>query len=389
MMKLSEVQITKARIATSFMFLVCGLAYSSWAPMVPYAKARLELSEAALGMILLAFGIGALVSMPLTGWAVHRFGSRKITAFVAPCMIALLPLLAVASTNLMLTGLLFLFGATGGALNVSMNSQAAAVEAHLGRPILSGFHCLFSFGGLVGAGLMSLLLEFEFSLLTSSLCLFALMIILSLTNCSRMLPSEADIRVESSGQFRMPQGRALLYGSICFILFLAEGAMLDWGAVSLRTIHGYEASMAGIGYAIFSVAMSIGRFSGNSLIMRFGPVAIMRTGALLAASGLFLTVNAPWHYSELLGFLLIGFGAANIVPIMFGAAGKLTDISASLALTIVITMGYTGMLLGPAFIGFVAEATTLSFALGGIAILLIGVALSATAIAPKQSVVSA
>jgi MFS family permease len=160
--------------------------------------------------------------------------------------------------------------------------------------------------------------------------------------------------------------------------------MLDLGAVSLRTIQGYEASMAGIGYAIFSVAMSIGRFSGNALITRFGAVLIMRVGALLSATGLFLAVNAHWYHLELLGFLLIGFGAANIVPIMFGAAGKLTDISASLALTIVITMGYTGMLLGPAFIGFVAEATTLSFALGGIAFLLFGVALSAAAVAPKQ-----
>ncbi|MBA3239077.1 MAG: MFS transporter [Parachlamydiaceae bacterium] len=384
MFKFPTVQVEKARVATSFMFLVSGLAYSSWAPMVPYAKARLELNEATLGLILLAFGIGALISMPLTGWAVHRFGSRIISTTVAPLMIALLPLLAIAPTNMMLAALLFVFGATGGAMNISMNSQAAAVEAHLGKPILSGFHCLFSFGGLLGAGLMSLLLEYGLSLLTSSICLFILMITLSLWNCRKLLPSEADIRVAASSQFRLPQGRVLFYGSICFILFLVEGAMLDWGAVSLRTIQGYEASMAGIGYAIFSVAMAIGRFSGNVLITRFGTVLMMRAGALLAATGLFLAVNAHWYYLELLGFLLIGFGAANIVPIMFGAAGKLTDISASFALTIVITMGYTGMLLGPAFIGFVAEATTLSFALGGIAFLLVGVALSATAVAPKQ-----
>jgi predicted MFS family arabinose efflux permease len=202
------------------MFLVSGLAYSSWAPMVPYAKARLELNEATLGLILLAFGIGALISMPLTGWAVHRFGSRTISSIVAPLMIALLPLLAIAPTNMILAGLLFAFGAAGGAMNVSMNSQAAAVEAHLGKPILSGFHCLFSFGGLLGAGLMSLLLENGLSLFVSSVCLFTFMISLTLWNCRKLLPSEADIRVATSSQFRLPQGRVLFYCSNCFIILL-------------------------------------------------------------------------------------------------------------------------------------------------------------------------
>lgn len=383
-MKPTEIQTAKARIATSFMFLVCGLAYSSWAPMVPYAKARLELGEATLGMILLAFGIGALITMPITGWAVHRFGSRRISAIAAPTMVALLPLLAIAPSSLLLTILLFAFGAAGGALNVSMNSQATAVETHIGRPVLSGFHCLFSLGGLVGAGVMSLLLASGLTLLSSILCLLVIMGALILWNARQLLPSEADIRVAAKSKFTMPSGRVFFYGAVCFILFLAEGSMLDWGAVLLRSVHDYEVSMAGIGYAIFSVAMSIGRMSGNTLISRFGAVSLVRAGGFLAAAGFFLTVNGNLPYSELLGFLLIGFGAANIVPIMFGAAGRLSDISASVALTIVITMGYTGMLLGPAFVGVVAEMTTLPIALSGIALLLLGVALSASKITAKS-----
>ncbi len=387
MQKPTEIQTAKARIATSFMFLVCGLGYSSWAPMVPYAKSRLELGEASLGLILLAFGIGALIAMPLTGWAVHRFGSRRISTIAAPSMIALLPLLAIAPSSIMLAILLFAFGAAGGALNVSMNSQATAVETHIGKPVLSGFHCLFSLGGLGGAGLMSLLLASGFTLLSSTLFLVAMMGTLILWNCGQLLPSEADIRAVSKSQFSMPPARVFFYGAVCFILFLAEGSILDWGAVLLRSVHGYEVSMAGIGYAVFSVAMSIGRFTGYKLISRFGPVSLVRTGGFLAAAGFFLTVDENLPYSELFGFLLIGFGAANIVPIMFGAAGRLTDISASVALTIVITMGYTGMLLGPAFVGLIAEMTTLPVALSGIALLLIGVAFSASKIAPQRCLV--
>ncbi len=383
----SEIQLNKARIATSFMFLVCGLAYSSWAPMVPYAKARLELGEAALGIILLAFGIGALIAMPITGWTVHRFGSRKIAIIASLCMVVLLPLLAIAPSSLWLTVILFVFGSAGGALNVSMNSQASAVETHIGKPVISGFHCLFSLGGLLGAGIMSLLLERGFSLSFSILCLVAAMALLILFNCRQLLPSQMDIRAVSKEKFSMPPGRVFLYGAICFILFLAEGSMLDWGAILLRSNHGYDVSMAGIGYAIFSVAMAIGRFSGNRLIMLFGSVSLVRAGGFLAAAGFFLSVYGGFPYSELIGFLMIGFGAANIVPIMFGAAGRVTDISASFALTIVITMGYTGMLLGPAFIGLLAEATTLPIALGSIAVLLVGVAFCASKVSTQQNMI--
>jgi fucose permease len=235
---------------------------------------------------------------------------------------------------------------------------------------------------------MSLFLAFGLTLLTSTLCLFAFMISTALWNYPHLLGSKADVRATAKKQFAFPQGRVFFYGIICFILFLAEGSMLDWGAVLLHSTHGYEVSMAGIGYAIFSVAMSIGRFTGDRLITAFGPIFILRAGTLLAAVGIFMAVTVNVYYLELFGFLFVGFGAANIVPIMFGAAGRLPDISASVALTIVITMGYTGMLLGPAFIGIVAELMTLSVALGGIALLLVGIALNANALSTQNENIS-
>lgn len=381
----SNFQTSRSRRATSFMFLVCGLAYSAWAPMVPYLKADLELSESILGIILLAFGIGALITMPASGWAVHRYGSRKVTSIAAPSMIGLLPFLATASSPLMLTLLLFLFGAAGGAFNVSVNSQAAAVQAQIGRPITSTFHCLFSLGGLLGAGSMTLLLMGGFTLTTSTLSLFFLMLGLSLWHCRSLLPKEADVKAADSPVFSLPNRQVLFFGIVCFILFLAEGSMLDWGAIFLRSAYEYDAAIAGLGYAIFSVAMAMGRFFGDKLIVRFGPIFMVRMGGILASTGIFLMVATDVSPLELFGFFLIGLGASNIVPIVFSSAGNLPNISAGIALTMVITMGYTGMLLGPAFIGWVAELTTLSFALSGIAILLLGVGLSANKIAIAQA----
>ncbi|MBS0654195.1 MAG: MFS transporter [Verrucomicrobia bacterium] len=379
-LKPKENEVVRARVATSFIFLVSGLGYSSWAPMVPYAKANLELSEASLGLILLIFGIGGLVAMPMTGWAVHRFGSALITTLASLSMIVFIPLLAIAPTWEVLALLLFAFGVADGALNVSMNAQSVAVESHAGKPILSSFHCLFSLGGLLGAGIMSLLLKQEMTLFASALCLFLTMAAIVLCNCRNLLPARADIQTKESHTFSLPSGRVLFYGTVCFILFLAEGSMLDWGAVFLCSAHQYDPSIAGIGYATFSVAMAIGRLTGDRLISKFGRVMIVQSGGLFAASGLFLLVTCPTGYLELVGFFLIGLGASNIVPIIFGATGKLPNISPSVALTCVITMGYTGMLLGPAFIGWIAEVTTLSFALGCVATLLFAVGLTASKI---------
>lgn len=367
----------KACFATRLLFLVSGLGLSIWAPIVPFVKARLDLNDAELGLILLCFGVGALITMPLTGWLVHRFGSRNVTRIAAPLLVVMLPLLAIAPTPFLLSLILFLFGALEGTINVAVNAQAVAVEAKSNRPLMSGFHCLFSTGGLVGAAAMSVLLESGFDLLLSTISLAALMAIMVFSQTHHLLPSSEDIKVESQSKFVFPRGKILFYGALCFIMFLAEGAMLDWSAVFLRTEHGYETAVAGIGFAVFSVAMAIGRFTGDWLIQLFGPIKMIQTGGFLAASGLLMAVNLQWEHTELLGFLLIGFGAANIVPILFSAAGREPHTSPSVALTIVTTLGYAGLLLGPAIIGFVAQATTLSFALACLAILLIVVGLSA------------
>lgn len=377
--------IKKACIATRLIFLFSGVGIASWCPMVPCAKSRLDLSEADLGLVLLAFGLGALLTMPLTGWFVHRYGSRLITFTAGLILVCILPFLAIASSIFLLTILLFLFGAVEGALNVAMNSHAVLVEKKSERPLMSGFHCLFSFGGLVGAAALSLLLEAGFDLLTCALIVSAFLGLIIFTQSPHLI-SESDKSPSQKTKFVLPHGRVLLLGAFCFIFFLTEGAMLDWSAVFLRSTLNYDIATAGIGFAVFSIAMAIGRFFGDKLTHYFGPISIVRIGSSICAIGLLIAVNLHWGHMELLGFALIGFGASNIVPVLFSAAGSLSEVSTSVGLTIVTTFGYAGLLLGPAIIGFIAEATTLSIALTSVAFLVIAVGASARVVAREPRV---
>lgn len=370
---MEQKQWTRAFRATRLIFFLCGITIASWAPMVPFAKSRLDINDAELGLILLVFGIGALFTMPLTGWLIHRFGVRNIIVVSGLIMMGILPLLAFTASPILLSIFLFLFGASNGAMNVSMNSHAVAVEQTSSRPVMSGLHCFFSLGGLVGAGFLSFLLEADYDLFFSvSYIAIALMFTLITQFTSLLSPEDKG---KEKTEFSFPRGKVWLLASLCFMAFLAEGAMLDWSCLFLISTHGYQVSNAGLGYAAFAVAMAFGRFVGDRLTKRFGPVNILQFGSLLAASGLVLSVFGS--HLALGGFVLIGLGASNIVPVLFSAAGRLPGISPSLALTVVTTLGYTGILLGPALIGFAAQATSLSFAFICIALLLTAVTLNA------------
>lgn len=358
--------------AARLIFLAFGMGISSWAPMVPFAKERLGLDDAELGAVLLLFGLGALGTMPLTGFLVQRFGTRAIT-LASGCMTALLlPFLTVASTPVMLSAILFLFGAWTGALNVSINAQAVVIEQKSGGAIMSGFHCLFSTGGLLGALIVSTLLEQGISLFASSLVISVTIFLLLISQWRHLLGSEHEQKQtkNSTQLFVFPGIKVIILGMICFLSFMAEGSMLDWSAEFLRASRGYEAANAGIGYACFSIAMAFGRLVGDRVISRTSIYFVFQMGSFLAGCGFMMIVLFNVSYSELFGFCLIGLGASNIVPILFTSSGRFPETSASYALTIVTTLGYVGALIGPAFIGFLAQATTLSFAFASIAVLL-------------------
>jgi predicted MFS family arabinose efflux permease len=372
--------LARAIGATRLIFLLSGLAMAGWAPMVPYAKARLGLDEATLGLVLLALGGGSMVSMPLVGFLTHRFGSHRVIGVGGVLLCAALPLLVLAPSLAALVVALLYFGVMLGVVDVAMNAHAVAVEVRAARPLMSGFHGLFSIGGLLGAACISALLAVGVSLLMASLTLAALLLLIVLSQWGRLLddrqPALKEVVEAPRRSMRMP-GTVWLLGALCFVSFLAEGSMLDWSAVFLRDVRGVAAASAGIGYAAFSLAMALARITGDAVIARFGPQRTVRVGALVAATGFVLATWAPWPATTLLGFVLVGLGAANIVPLMFGAAGRLPGVPAGVAIATVTAVGYAGLLAGPALIGFLAHASSLSVALALVGGLLVLVALAA------------
>ena len=357
---------------------------AAWAPLVPYAKARLGLTEGALGLLLLCLGAGSLLAMPLTGALAARFGCRRVILASGAILALALPGLALAASPLQLGLTLLVFGAAIGTFDVCVNIQAVIIEKASGGALMSGFHALFSVGGFAGAGCMALLLWLGLDPAWACAVIVALLAALLLASAPHLL-REAEAGEPGAPLFVMPHGSVIVIGLLCFIVFLAEGSVLDWSALFLTGQRGVAASQGGLAYAAFAIAMTIGRFSGDRVVRRFGGQRVLLLGGLCAAGGFFLTVLAPSVGGALAGFVLVGLGAANIVPILFTAAGRQDAMPASLAISAITTLGYAGILAGPAVIGFVAHASSLNIAFAGLGCALLLVAASARVGAPAKN----
>ncbi len=357
----------QARGAVAAIFLVNGTAFASWVPHIPTVQQKLDLSPGVLGLALLAIAAGSLVSMPIAGWMVARHGSR-IVALVAGslyCAVVPLPLLAPSLSALVVT--LMLFGAFNGAMDVSMNAHGVAVERQIGRPIMSSLHAMFSIGGIVGAGSAVVLLPLGVTPIVHVGITVLLGFALMLMTARFLLPHAVDSGVEGP-HFVLPRGRLLVLGAMGFFILMTEGAMGDWTAVYLRMDLGAGAGLAGAGFAVFSAAMAVGRLTGDRLVAAFGPVAMVGWGAMLAALGLGGALLLHDPLAAILGFGLVGLGLANIVPILFSAAGRTPGMAPGAAIAAVTTAGYSGFLAGPPLVGFAAEWIGLPAALGLLAV---------------------
>ena len=361
------------QISTRVAFFIAGFGVAAWAPLVPFAKTRASLDEGTLGLLLLCLGVGSIIAMPASGALVARYGCRRPLIVSTLVMCLTLPMLAVISDLTLLGGALLLFGAGLGTLDCVVNIQAVIVERASGRPMMSGFHGLFSVGGIAGAGGVSALLSLGASPLTASLCVVALIAALLFYAA----PSFLSYGGKGDGPaFAIPHGVVLFIGILCFIVFLTEGAMLDWSAVFLTSVHGLDPSQAGLGYTAFATTMTIGRLMGDRIVQRLGNARIILFGGLLAGGGLALATLVPSWIAGIGGYALVGAGCSNIVPVLFTAVGRQKTMPEHVAVPAISTLGYAGILAGPAAIGFIAHATNLSVAMLGLAGLLVAVALS-------------
>lgn len=375
--------VVKAKMATKTMFLVCGLGIASWAPMVPNAKQRLNLDDANLGLLLLMLGFGAIAMMPVSGYLGHKYGNRIVILCATLVMAFTLPFLLILGTSLYMGIALFVFGAAIGTIDVAMNSHGVQVQNLFGKPIMSSFHGLFSIGGLLGSLGLGFLMKFGLEPITAAISISVLLILIvsfqyrflfdraTEKAAIESFSSEKETTVKSFSWLRKS---VVFLGVMCFIVFLSEGAMLDWSALFLHENRGINQEFAGLGYATFSIAMALMRLVGDRIVSRFNGRLVVVAGSLVAASGLFLAVFTPWIITALFGFMLLGLGAANIVPVFLSEAGRLKNISAAVSIPAITTMGYAGQLAGPALLGLLAQLFSLPIALGFCGVLLVLVA---------------
>ena len=345
-------------VATRLVFLMVGFSVASWAPLVPVVKSRgAGMGEAELGLILLCLGLGSLIAMPLSGGWAARFGCRRVISVAASVVCLVMPALGAFTAPVSIGAALLFFGAGIGTLDVVMNIQASLVEQEEGRPMMSGFHGLYSVGGIFGAGVASVLLGLK-------IAPAGLMLLMAVGSALIIFVARPGLLTQGGSSespvFAFPKGMVLLIGFMCFVMFLSEGSTLDWSGVLLSERHRMNPSQAGWGYAAFASTMSLGRLTGDRIVARLGGRAILVGGGLLAAVGFMIAAVAPNGWAAIVGFGLVGLGASNVVPVLFTAAGKQNQMPPNLAIAAITTMGYAGILVGPALIGFLARGIGLA-----------------------------
>lgn len=347
------------RVATRIIFFIAGMVTAIWAVIVPFAKVNTGVDDAVLGSLLLCLGAGAIVAMPLTGPLTSRFGCRKVIGCAVMIVILATPFLSVINDPLTLGLTLLLFGVGIGITDCAMNIQAIIVEKASAKPLMSGFHGMYSVGGIAGAGLMTALLTLGIEVMASVITLSVLVLGLLAMSYKTLLPYANP---PEGPAFAIPRGTVLILGIICFVVFLAEGTVLDWSALYLVENRGVAESLGGLGFAVFAAAMTLGRLSGDYIISRLGSLTVVLAGALLAIAGFMVVIYSSWLPALLAGYLLVGIGCANIVPVMFSQTGKQNSMPQMVAVPAVTTLGYIGVLAGPAMIGYIAHHSSLSHA---------------------------
>ena len=325
-------------------------------------QAALGLSKSALGSALLAIAAGSMISMPIAGWLTALYGSKKTTVAASLAFCAALVLPGLANNLFLLAAALVCYGAGAGAMDVAMNVQGVEVETAYGRPVMSSFHALFSLGGMLGSAVGGLIAAAGVSPVWHFAAAAALLAIATIAVYSGMLD-----HVHPEGHPPVPSFRisrpVLVLSLLAFCLLLNEGAMADWSSVYLRSSLETSEGVAAYGYAVFSATMAIGRLIGDRLTMKFGRVEMVRYGALVAGCGLAAALAVGTVAAALIGFAAVGFGFATIIPLVFGAAGRIEGQSSGSGLATVTTIGYLGFLIGPPLIGYAADLLTLRLAL--------------------------
>jgi MFS family permease len=377
------VSIRAHRIAVACLFFIVGLGFMSWASRIPDIKSVLNLNEAALGSILLALPAGAMTSLPLSGWLVAKYGSRKIVTIVVSCYPLALIFLGMAASVWQLVAVLFIFGMLGNMSNISMNTQAVGVESLYGRSIMASFHGIWSLAGFCGATIGKLMVSWNINPLFHFMiiCAVSLLIIVIVQKYTL----EKDDVHPDQPIFAWPDSGLLRLGLIAFSCMACEGAMFDWSGVYFQEAVKAPRESVPLGLMVFMATMALGRFIGDGVVTRFGRQKVLQVSGLVITLGLLVAVLFPFLVPATIGFFLVGFGVSSVIPLVYSAAGRSQTLSPGVALAAVSTIGFFGFLLGPPVIGFIAHASNLRWSFTLIAFLGFGTTLLASSISDRES----
>ncbi|UXY14340.1 MFS transporter [Chitiniphilus purpureus] len=367
-------RLAAARVATMLLFLASGASYATWGIHIPTIKARFGLSDAALSVAMFAVAGGAIVTLkPLGAW-VARHGSGRASVLGALAFALSLAAIMLIPGFIALLPVLVLFGICNAAYDVAMNAQAATVETAYGKPIMSGFHGMFSLGGMLGAALGGTLVAGGLDPLWHCIGMAVITAAIALGSARVLLPDQpaAPASVAQRGQ---AQRWLLLVGGLAFLGLVGEGAMYDWSTIYMQETVQATPYWVGWGYAVFSAGMALGRFGGDALRARLGAQRLLTWSGWVGLAGILLALAWPATLPALLGFTLMGLGAANLVPIFFVAASRLDGVSPAEGIASVARLAYVGMLLGPVLIGGIAHLSSLRLALGVVAVCVASIAL--------------
>jgi MFS family permease len=363
----------KSRIALGLYFFAMGLCFGSWASRIPDIKASLQLSEGALGSILLMLPLGQMTMMPFSGRIAAKFGSKNILRVAIMAYIIMLSMIGQVSHAWQLAACLYLFGLCGNLCNISVNTQGVQLEKIYERPIFASFHGIWSVGGFSGAAIGLLMMRNEVSPALHLPAIAASIVLVNVLCQQFLLPKSATTTAPPKLRFRMPKGILLQLGFICFCCMSVEGCMFDWSGVYFKEVIQTEERFVSLGYAAFMITMATGRFMGDRLAERFGRKNMVMYSGLMIFSGLVTLIGFPLLIPATIGCMVVGFGVSSIIPLLYSTVGRLKMIPSSIAIATVAGTGYFGFLMGPPIIGYIAELISLrySFALIALAGLLI------------------
>ncbi|WP_201980173.1 MFS transporter [Hymenobacter rubidus] len=363
----SDVSPRRARIAIALFFFVSGFGFATWASRIPIIQHRLGLDEAQLGAVLLALPAGLMLTLPVTGQLLQRFSSRQVMLVGAVLYNLALSLLGLAAQPWQLAALLFCFGCSRNLLNLSVNAQSVGLQALYPRSIIATFHGIWSVAGFAAAGLGALLIRAD---ATTTAHLVAVSVGLTALALA-FFPGTLAVPPAPGSRsfFSWPEKTVLKYGLIAFASMACEGTFYDWsGVYFVQAVHAPKAQ-AGLGFTLYMVAMTSGRFLGDWLVERFGTKAILQASGVLMSVGLLLAAAMPTPGAAGVGFVLGGLGVSCVVPLVFGLVGRSNPLGAGAAIASVSTVSYFGFLLVPPLVGFVAQAASLRWSFALVALL--------------------